>query len=119
MVGIGWTALNVVSTILECGFAARADNPVVYELLKLGVPAISPLSSSRLLKRLPSWIGAPSSRAVCPCRVRFRERLMTTQATPLPTRLASAYLLMNLSMPTRMAIDWIGISARSKASRPE
>jgi disulfide bond formation protein DsbB len=31
---IGLTALNVVSTLLECGFAACADNPVVYELLK-------------------------------------------------------------------------------------
>ena len=27
-------ALNVVSTLLECGFGACADNPVVYELLK-------------------------------------------------------------------------------------
>ena len=31
---IGVTALNVVSTLLECGFGACADNPVVYELLK-------------------------------------------------------------------------------------
>jgi disulfide bond formation protein DsbB len=31
---IAMTALNVVSTLLECGFAACADNPVVYELLK-------------------------------------------------------------------------------------
>ena len=31
---IGLTALNVVSTLLECGFAACPDNPVVYELLK-------------------------------------------------------------------------------------
>jgi len=31
---IGLTALNVVSTLLACGFAACADNPVVYELLK-------------------------------------------------------------------------------------
>jgi hypothetical protein len=31
---IGLTALNVVSMLLECGFAACADNPVVYELLK-------------------------------------------------------------------------------------
>lgn len=31
---IGLTALNVVSTLLECGFNACADNPVVYELLK-------------------------------------------------------------------------------------
>ena len=30
---IGLTALNVVSTLLECGFGACADNPVVYELL--------------------------------------------------------------------------------------
>ena len=28
------TALNVVSTLLECGFGSCADNPVVYELLK-------------------------------------------------------------------------------------
>jgi len=33
---IGLTALNVVSTLLECGFGACADNPVVYELLKGG-----------------------------------------------------------------------------------
>jgi disulfide bond formation protein DsbB len=33
---IGLTTLNVVSTLLECGFAACADNPVVYELLKRG-----------------------------------------------------------------------------------
>ncbi len=31
---IGLTALNVVSTLLECGFGACADNPTVYELLK-------------------------------------------------------------------------------------
>jgi disulfide bond formation protein DsbB len=31
---IALTALNVVSTLLECGFGACADNPVVYELLK-------------------------------------------------------------------------------------
>jgi disulfide bond formation protein DsbB len=31
---IGLTSLNVVSTLLECGFAACADNPVIYELLK-------------------------------------------------------------------------------------
>lgn len=31
---IGLTALNVVSALLECGFGACADNPVVYELLK-------------------------------------------------------------------------------------
>ncbi|MES2193099.1 MAG: disulfide bond formation protein B [Pseudomonadota bacterium] len=31
---IGLTALNVVSTLVECGFGACADNPVVYELLK-------------------------------------------------------------------------------------
>jgi disulfide bond formation protein DsbB len=30
------TALNVVSTLLECGFGACAENPVVYELLKRG-----------------------------------------------------------------------------------
>jgi disulfide bond formation protein DsbB len=34
---IGLTALNVVSTLLECGFAACAEDPVVYELLKRGV----------------------------------------------------------------------------------
>jgi disulfide bond formation protein DsbB len=33
---IGLTALNVASTLLECGFGACADNPVVYELLKRG-----------------------------------------------------------------------------------
>jgi disulfide bond formation protein DsbB len=33
---IGLTALNVLCTLLECGFAACADNPVVYELLKHG-----------------------------------------------------------------------------------
>ena len=32
---IGLAVRNVASTILECGFAACADNPVVYELLKL------------------------------------------------------------------------------------
>lgn len=31
---IGLTGLNVISTLLECGFGACADNPVVYELLK-------------------------------------------------------------------------------------
>ena len=31
---IALTAANVLSTLLECGFAACADNPVVYELLK-------------------------------------------------------------------------------------
>ncbi len=31
---VALTALNVVSTLLECGFGACADNPVVYELLK-------------------------------------------------------------------------------------
>jgi disulfide bond formation protein DsbB len=31
---ISLTALNVVSTLLECGFGACADNPVVYELLR-------------------------------------------------------------------------------------
>jgi len=31
---IALTALNVISTLLECGFGACADNPVVYELLK-------------------------------------------------------------------------------------
>jgi disulfide bond formation protein DsbB len=33
---IGLTALNVASTLLECGFGACAENPVVYELLKRG-----------------------------------------------------------------------------------
>jgi disulfide bond formation protein DsbB len=33
---IGLTALNVVSTLLECGFSACADDPLVYELLKRG-----------------------------------------------------------------------------------
>jgi disulfide bond formation protein DsbB len=31
---IALTAVNVVTTLLECGFGACADNPVVYELLK-------------------------------------------------------------------------------------
>jgi disulfide bond formation protein DsbB len=31
---IGLTALNVVSTLLECGFGACAENPAMYELLK-------------------------------------------------------------------------------------
>src|SRR6516165_9312942 len=31
---IALTALNVLSTLLECGFGACADNPVAYELLK-------------------------------------------------------------------------------------
>ena len=30
------TALNVISTLLECGFGACADDPIVYELLKRG-----------------------------------------------------------------------------------
>lgn len=30
---IGLTALNVMSTLLECGFGACADDPTVYELL--------------------------------------------------------------------------------------
>jgi disulfide bond formation protein DsbB len=34
---IGLTALNVVSTLLECGFGACAEDPVVYELLRHGV----------------------------------------------------------------------------------
>jgi hypothetical protein len=33
---IALTALNVVGTLLECGFAACPDNPVAYELLKRG-----------------------------------------------------------------------------------
>src|SRR6516164_2523096 len=31
---IALTALNVVSTLLECGFGACPDNPIAYELLK-------------------------------------------------------------------------------------
>ena len=31
---IGLTALNVISTVVECGFAACPDNPVSYELLQ-------------------------------------------------------------------------------------
>jgi hypothetical protein len=31
---IALTALNVVATLLECGFAACPDNPVEYELLR-------------------------------------------------------------------------------------
>jgi disulfide bond formation protein DsbB len=33
---IGLVALNVASALLECGFDACADNPVIYELLKSG-----------------------------------------------------------------------------------
>ena len=33
---IALTALNVISTLLECGLAACPDNPIVYELLKRG-----------------------------------------------------------------------------------
>jgi len=32
--GIALTSANVVTTLVECGFGACADNPVVYELLK-------------------------------------------------------------------------------------
>ena len=31
---IALTAANVVTTLLECGFGAYADNPIVYELPK-------------------------------------------------------------------------------------
>ena len=31
---LGLTVLNVISTLLECGFGACPDNPVAYELLK-------------------------------------------------------------------------------------
>jgi disulfide bond formation protein DsbB len=31
---IGLTAINVISTLLECGFGACADNPTFYELLR-------------------------------------------------------------------------------------
>jgi hypothetical protein len=37
------TVLNVISTLLECGFGACPDNPEVYELLRrgpLGSPSI-------------------------------------------------------------------------------
>jgi disulfide bond formation protein DsbB len=33
---IGLAVLNAISTLLECGFGACADNPMVYELLKHG-----------------------------------------------------------------------------------
>jgi disulfide bond formation protein DsbB len=33
---IGLTALNVIATLLECGFAACPDDPREYEMLKLG-----------------------------------------------------------------------------------
>jgi disulfide bond formation protein DsbB len=33
---IGLTALNVIATLMECGFGACPDNPVDYELLKRG-----------------------------------------------------------------------------------
>src|SRR5262249_26662746 len=39
------------------------------------------------------------------------HRLMTTVATPLPTRLVRArHSLMNLSMPSKIARDWMGTS---------
>jgi hypothetical protein len=31
---IGLTAINVMSTLLECGFAACPDNPTLYEFLR-------------------------------------------------------------------------------------
>jgi hypothetical protein len=31
---IGFTAANVISTLLECGFTACPGDPVAYELLK-------------------------------------------------------------------------------------
>jgi hypothetical protein len=31
---IALTALNVVSTLMECGFGACPDNPLAYKLLK-------------------------------------------------------------------------------------
>jgi uncharacterized membrane protein len=31
---IGLTAINVISTLLECGYAACPDNPTFYELLR-------------------------------------------------------------------------------------
>jgi disulfide bond formation protein DsbB len=34
---IGLTTLNVISTLLECGFGACAEDPVVYELLRRAV----------------------------------------------------------------------------------
>jgi hypothetical protein len=34
---IGLTALNVMSTLLECGFRACAEDPVFYQLLQHGV----------------------------------------------------------------------------------
>ncbi len=59
----------------------------------------------------PARSDAPSPRASLSLSSSPSERLMTMQATPLPMRLVSArHSLMNLSMPTRMAIDWIGIS---------
>jgi hypothetical protein len=33
---IDLTVLNVISTLLECGFGACADNPTVYEMLRRG-----------------------------------------------------------------------------------
>jgi disulfide bond formation protein DsbB len=33
---IDLTVLNVISTLLECGFGACADNPTVYEMLRSG-----------------------------------------------------------------------------------
>src|SRR5262249_20995353 len=59
----------------------------------------------------PSWIGCAMVWCSASLSSSPSERLMTTQATPLPIRLVSArHSLMNLSMPTRMASDWIGMS---------
>src|SRR6185312_6999983 len=59
----------------------------------------------------PSWSGWAMVACNASLSSSPSDRLITTQATPLPMVLVSArHSLMNLSMPTRMAIDWIGIS---------
>jgi hypothetical protein len=46
---IGLTALNVGATLLECGFSAYADNPVVHELLKRGALAETVLHDGKVI----------------------------------------------------------------------
>ena len=58
---IALTAVNVVTTLLECGFGACADNPLVYELLKH--------AASRPLRNIqPALHRRPRQPALQPCR---------------------------------------------------
>ena len=59
---IALTAANVVTTLLECGFGACADNPLVYELLKRGY-ALRPLRNIE-----PALHRRPGEPAFQPCR---------------------------------------------------